>query len=115
MEIKEIHRVHETAVAPEECFLAHGVICLGPATRDGCGGCCLAVNTPCRGCFGPVEGVRDAGARFLGSLATLLAPGDEVELRAMIDEIADLTGYAYRFTQPVAIMGEQRLQEKTKP
>jgi F420-non-reducing hydrogenase small subunit len=92
MEITKIRRVHETVVAPEECFLAHGVICLGPATRDGCGGSCLAVNAPCRGCFGPVEGVRDAGARFMGSLATLLAPGDESELREMIAAIADTTG-----------------------
>lgn len=110
--IKKVRRSHETVVPPDECFLAHGVICLGPATRDGCGGSCLAVHTPCRGCFGPVDGVRDSGARFLASFAALLDPDDEAELRRMIDDIADPAGYACRFTQPVSILGERILPEE---
>ncbi|GAM09904.1 F420-non-reducing hydrogenase iron-sulfur subunit G [Geobacter sp. OR-1] len=114
MAITKIRRAHETVIDPGECFLAHGIICLGPATCDGCGGSCLAVNAPCRGCFGAVEGVRDSGARFLASLAPLLAPEDEAGLRAMIDEIADAAGYACRFTQPVSILGEKELTEKDR-
>jgi F420-non-reducing hydrogenase small subunit len=114
MELKTISRSHETAVGPEECFLAHGVICLGPATRDGCGGSCLSVNAPCRGCFGPVAGVRDSGARFLASVASLLAPGDDAELRALVEAIADPAGYACRFTQPVSILGERKLEDEDK-
>lgn len=112
MEITHIRRIHETVVPSDECFLAHGVICLGPVTRDGCGGSCLGVNAPCRGCFGPVDGVRDTGARFLASVASLLAPADEAELRSMINDIADPVGYACRFTQPVSILGEKAMTKK---
>jgi F420-non-reducing hydrogenase small subunit len=114
MELKTVSRPHETVVEPEACFLAHGVICLGPVTRDGCGGSCLSVNAPCRGCFGPVAGVCDSGARFLASLASLLAPGDEAELRALVEAIADPAGYACRFTQPVSILGARKLEAEDK-
>lgn len=111
-EIRTIRRSHEVQIDPADCFLAHGVICLGPATRDGCGGSCLATNTPCRGCFGPVEGVHDAGARFLSSLATLLAPKDEDELRILLEEICDPAGYCCRFTQATSILGERTISEE---
>lgn len=107
LEIRTIHRCHEVEVDPTDCFLAKGVICLGPATRGGCGGTCLAANTPCRGCFGPVDGVRDAGARFLSSLAALIAPEDDEKLRELLEAIADPAGYGCRFTQPVSILGER--------
>lgn len=111
MEIRSLRRCHELEIDPADCFLSHGVICMGPATRDGCGGSCLATNTPCRGCFGPVEGVRDAGARFLSSLATLLSPADERELRAVAESMLDPAGYACRFTQAVSILGERKFTE----
>lgn len=111
MEIRALRRCHEVEIDSADCFLSHGVICMGPATRDGCGGTCLITNTPCRGCFGPVEGVRDAGARFLSSLATLLSPADEQELRALIESMADAAGYACRFTQAVSILGERKIPE----
>jgi F420-non-reducing hydrogenase small subunit len=111
LEIRSLRRCHEVAIDPADCFLNHGVICMGPATRDGCGGTCLKTNTPCRGCFGPVEGVRDAGLRFLSSLATILSPADEQELRALADSLADPAGYACRFTQAVSILGERKIPE----
>ncbi len=111
-EIRTLRHPREVEIDPGDCFLAHGVICLGPATRDGCGGSCLATNTPCRGCFGPVEGVHDAGVRFLSSLAVLLAPEDEAELNALVDAIADPAGYCCRFTQAVSILGERTISEE---
>ncbi len=111
-EIKAILRPHEVLIDPTDCFLAHGVICLGPATRDGCGGSCLATNTPCRGCFGPVEGVQDAGVRFLSSLAPLLAPQDEHELRLLLEAIADPAGYCCRFTQATSILGVRTISKE---
>ncbi|MCK5224475.1 oxidoreductase, partial [Candidatus Calescamantes bacterium] len=52
--MKEIKRPHEIKIDPDLCFLAQGLICLGPATRSGCGERCINANMPCRGCFGPV-------------------------------------------------------------
>lgn len=65
--ITEIKRIHEVEAAPDVCFLAQGIICSGPATRDGCGESCMNINLPCRGCFGPVEGVEDSGAKLVST------------------------------------------------
>jgi F420-non-reducing hydrogenase small subunit len=111
MEIAEIRRVHQTEVDPDTCFLAKGVLCLGPATRAGCGQSCLLTNTPCRGCFGPVAGVEDAGGRFLSALATLLQADGFDDIRRIIDQLDDPAGYSYRFTQACSILGRQPLQE----
>lgn len=114
IEIKKICNVHEADVPPEDCFLAHGVICLGPATRGGCGGSCLAANSPCRGCFGPVDGVPDAGVRFLSSLATIISPVDEAHLGGIIGSFQDSAGYAFRFTEAVSILGSRSLPDRDK-
>ena len=115
LEIRKLRRVHEVELDEETCFLARGVLCLGPATRAGCGGTCLAVNVPCRGCFGPVAGVCDSGARFLSAIAALIkADGDE-ELAAMVKEFLDPAGYCYRFTQATSILGRRQLKEEDPP
>lgn len=36
-------------------MVAHGLPCLGPLTRTGCGAICPAYNRGCYGCFGPLE------------------------------------------------------------
>lgn len=111
LSVRELRRVHEVELDEETCFLARGVLCLGLATRAGCGGTCLAVNTPCRGCFGPVAGVRD-NARLLSALATLLQVDDDTELAAMVERFLDPAGYCYRFTQASSILGSRTLPEE---
>ena len=59
----EFKRPHQVLVDPEMCFLAQGVVCMGPATRSGCGCQCTSGNMPCTGCFGPTSRVRDQGAQ----------------------------------------------------
>ncbi|HOJ13153.1 MAG TPA: oxidoreductase, partial [Deltaproteobacteria bacterium] len=98
IEIPEVRRVHMVEADEGKCFLAQGLLCLGPATRSGCGERCIRVNTPCRGCFGPVEGVDDGGAKFVSCLAALLSAEDEAEATRVTDGIADLPGTCYRFT-----------------
>jgi len=93
----------------DSCFLAKGVLCMGPATRGGCGNSCIAVNTPCRGCFGPVEGVEDAGAKFLSAFAALLKAEKDDDVQRLVDSVPDPAGYFYRFTQPGSILGRKKI------
>jgi F420-non-reducing hydrogenase small subunit len=108
MAIKDINRIHQVEAAPDICFLAQGIICTGPATRDGCGESCMNINVPCRGCFGPVEGVADAGAKYISALASILDVRSDVEIAAVMDQIADLPGYLYRFSLPTSILKKKR-------
>lgn len=97
-------RIHETIPDPERCFMEQGLICAGSATRDGCGTRCLNANMPCRGCFGPPDGVTDQGAHLLSTLATLVDSKDLGEIRRMIGQIVDPAGYLYRFGLASALL-----------
>lgn len=101
MEISQFQRIHEVEANEDMCFLAQGIICVGPATRSGCGETCIRTNVPCRGCFGPVAGVDDAGAKFISGLATLIGAESEEESLKAVDSIGDLAGYCYRFSLPL--------------
>ena len=111
IELKEVKRIHEVEADPETCFLAKGIICLGPATRAGCGESCIKVNTPCRGCFGPVEGVQDAGARFLSALASLFKVGKDDDIKQIMDTVVDPAGTFYRFTQASSLLGAKKIEK----
>jgi len=102
--IKEVKRIHEVEADPNVCFLAQSIICLGPATRDGCGESCVRINLPCRGCFGPVEGVEDAGAKFVSAMAAILDAESDEEIIRVVSQIIDPVGYLYRFTLPASIL-----------
>jgi F420-non-reducing hydrogenase small subunit len=108
IEITAVRRIHEVEADPETCFLAQGIICMGFATRGGCGETCIGVNTPCRGCFGPVPGVDDAGAKALSALSCLVKAGQYGEPRKLMESIDDPAGYVYRFSQPSSILGRKR-------
>lgn len=108
IEIKDIKRIHEVEASPDTCFLVHGILCMGIATRGGCGESCININMPCRGCFGPVEGVEDSGAKFISALAALLDVEDDEEMKTLIDKLDDLAGYIYRFTLPVSLLKKRR-------
>lgn len=107
LEITKVRRIHEIEADPEACFMAQGVICLGPATRGGCGETCIKVNTPCRGCFGPVPGVDDSGARYLSTLSALFTVEAGEDLDTAMESIVDPVGYLYRFSQPQSILGRK--------
>jgi len=108
VEINDIKRIHEVEASPDTCFLVDGILCMGIATRGGCGESCININMPCRGCFGPVEGVEDSGAKFISALAALLDVEDDEEMRKLIDKLDDLAGYIYRFTLPVSLLRKRR-------
>lgn len=102
--IKEIKRVYQIKLDPERCFLDQGIICLGPATRDGCGERCINANMPCRGCFGPTSRVIDQGAKFLSALASIIDSNDENEIVKIIGSIVDPAGIFYYYSLPASML-----------
>ncbi|UCG92964.1 MAG: oxidoreductase [candidate division WOR-3 bacterium] len=102
--IKEVKRISEVIADPEKCFLAEGIICLGPATRGGCGERCINANMPCRGCFGPTKEVKDMGAKFLSSLASIIDVDDEKEIEKIAESVLDPIGLFYMYSLPSSIL-----------
>jgi len=98
--LKEYKRPHQILIDPEKCFLAQGLICLGPATRCGCDHACIDGNMPCTGCLGPVSRVEDYGAACLTATASIAASNDSREIAAMMDQIPDPAGTFYRYSLP---------------
>lgn len=108
--IEKFNRPHEVSLDEKKCFLVQGVLCLGPATRSGCGERCLKGNMPCRGCMGPTGNVRDHGAKALSSIASLVQLEREgslsdSEITSAADKLADPAGSFYRFTTGVSPIG----------
>jgi len=90
-------RPHLTKMDPDTCFLAQGVVCLGPATRGGCEAACTCGGMPCSGCFGPTSRVRDQGAKILSSLCANIAAKKADEIDATLAGIPDPVGTFYRY------------------
>jgi F420-non-reducing hydrogenase small subunit len=103
LEVTSLRRIATSALDPERCFLAQGLVCLGPGTRQGCQPGCVEVGMPCRGCFGPLDGVRDPGAAMLSAFASLLAGGEE-ELRALAEALPDPAGTFWRYSYAAGLV-----------
>jgi F420-non-reducing hydrogenase small subunit len=97
IELAALRRLATSAIDPALCFLAQGLVCLGPATRQGCQPGCVEAGMPCRGCFGPLDGVRDAGAAMLSAFASLLA-GEEDARAHLAEELPDPVGTFWRYS-----------------
>ena len=116
MSIEEIKRPHEIKLSPWKCFLEQGIICVGPATRSGCGERCISANMPCRGCMGPIDGVVDQRKEALSQIASLLGVGDEggmteEEVKKLFDRIVDPAGTFYRFSLPLSLLASKKGKE----
>jgi len=93
----EFKRPHLTPLDPEKCFLAQGVVCMGPATRAGCDAACPDGGMPCTGCFGPTSRVRDQGAKALSSICANVAAKEEGPIAKTLAGIPDPVGTFYRY------------------
>jgi F420-non-reducing hydrogenase small subunit len=106
--ITKIYRPHQIIPDPQRCFLEQGLICLGPATRGGCGQRCIKANMPCRGCFGPPPGVVDQGAKMLSAVASIYDVSDEEGIVRMVEEMVDPAGTFYRFAMSTSLLERKR-------
>jgi F420-non-reducing hydrogenase small subunit len=96
--ITKFVRIHEVdEIDPDLCLLEQGILCNGPATRNGCNARCPQVGAACIGCYGPAPGVVDYGARLMTALASVIDSNDPDEIEAILDGIPDPAGSFYRF------------------
>ena len=117
--IEKIYLPFEIDIDPTKCMLEQGVICIGPATRAGCGAKCLNGNQPCRGCMGPTSAVMDQGGSMLSALASIFKISDkesllsEDEIITLMSQVKDPLGTFYAFTMPKSII-KRKVKERKK-
>ena len=110
--ITRFYRPYEKVPEPGICLLEQGLMCMGPATTGGCGALCPQVGMGCRGCYGPLPGVEDQGAKMLSAIASVIGAGRagmeeadiEREIEAVVDTIADPAGTFYRFSMAHSLL-----------
>lgn len=115
--ITKIYRVHEKIPEPEKCLLEQGIICMGPATRSGCGAQCLTVDMPCTGCGGPCPNAPEQGAAMISALASILGLEEEKEkysdedVEKLMGQIKDPIGTFYMYSLPSSILGRKVIKQ----
>ena len=106
--IKEFVRPHLKAPEPDWCLLEQGFVCMGPATRSGCGAPCLKANLGCRGCYTAPAGVSDRGTAMIGAIGSLLDATTEERAQEMVGRIVDPVGTFYRFSLASSMLKGRR-------
>jgi F420-non-reducing hydrogenase small subunit len=69
------------------CLMEQGYLCLGPATRGGCGGHdgvprCIRAYMPCEGCFGPLSEKANPMVDMMGALSSIGLDPKQISDRA---------------------------------
>lgn len=116
--VARFYRRHEVTPDATTCLLDQGLLCMGVATRQGCGALCPRVNMGCEGCYGAPEGVEDVGARMVALVAAMteagaLPAGDarlREEVAAAMDAIPDPAGTFYRFSLAHSLLRRARVR-----
>jgi len=102
--ITRFKRLANSTPDPEKCFLADGYLCMGPATRGGCGERCINGNMPCRGCFGPLDDTLDAGLKMISAVAARGEADTDEASQVLADSLVDPLGTLYRFSLPASLL-----------
>jgi Coenzyme F420-reducing hydrogenase, gamma subunit len=74
-------------ISEMRCMMEQGFLCLGPATKAGCGGAegtprCIRAYMPCRGCFGPLAEDANPMVDMMGALASIGLEAKQIPDRA---------------------------------
>jgi F420-non-reducing hydrogenase small subunit len=108
--INQIYRVHEKTPEPKRCLMEQGIICMGMATRSGCGAQCLTVDMPCTGCGGAAPNQPEVGAGMITALASILGLDKEAgqytdeDVAKLMAQIKDPVGTFYMYSLPASIL-----------
>jgi F420-non-reducing hydrogenase small subunit len=111
-QITAFKRIHVVEPDPEKCYLEQGIICCGPATRDGCEAACIQAQQPCRGCFGPAANVIDVGAKLASAIAAVAVADTGADAEKLMGSLDDPAGYFYRFSLAASLLQTQRGEAK---
>ncbi|MDI6784369.1 MAG: oxidoreductase, partial [bacterium] len=114
-EEKKIHKIlrpHTVIADNEKCFIEQGIICMGPATRGGCGLRCIQSMMPCRGCYGPAPSVLDQGAKMMSAIASIIDSKSPEEIQKIIDQLEDPIGIFYRFSLAQSLLKRSKLEKE---
>lgn len=110
LEIQAFRRILHVQADPDTCFLAQGIVCMGPATRDGCGSPCVEGNMPCTGCLGAAGG-GDQGMRMVSAMGGILQGETEDQVRTAVGSIPDPAGTFYRYSLSSSLLGSRREED----
>jgi F420-non-reducing hydrogenase small subunit len=120
--IAQFYRPYEIVPEPGICLLEQGIVCNGPATVGGCGALCPQVGIGCRGCYGPLPGVEDQGAKMLSAIASVIGAGEagmeeheiERQIEEVVDTLVDPAGTFYRFSMAKSLLHRANTNGKGK-
>ena len=96
--VAEFKRPHLAIPEPNWCLLEQGFVCLGAATRSGCGALCPKAALTCRGCYGSAGLATDQGTAMLSAIGSVIDATTEDRAHEIVGQIADPTGTFYRFS-----------------
>jgi F420-non-reducing hydrogenase small subunit len=122
-QVKRFYRPFEITPDPDTCLLEQGLVCMGVATRGGCGALCPRAGMGCRGCYGAPEGALDQGAKMIAAVAAVIAAGSpqqpEAELVAAVEAamstIVDPAGTFYRYSLAHSLLRRARVGNEGAP
>ncbi|MEM2134637.1 MAG: hypothetical protein QW261_14035 [Candidatus Jordarchaeaceae archaeon] len=103
--IKQLKRDYEGIPDPKKCLLEQGYVCMGPATREGCGALCPTAGMPCRGCYGPGPNVIDQGAKMISALGSIV-DYESISPEELVEKVGDVAGTFYNFFLPSGIISK---------
>ena len=110
--LKEFKRIDRNQPESDKCLLIQGFACLGPVTRGGCEALCVKANYPCTGCFGPLDGVKDYGAKALSFLASLIDSNNEEEIEKILKEwMPNPLAIVYKYSLPKSLIFETKIKK----
>lgn len=98
VKVEKFVRPHLVRPEPGWCLMEQGIVCMGAATRSGCGALCTTADLPCEGCYGPAGNVGDQGTAMISAIGSICSARTEAEAEAMVAQIADPLGTFYRFS-----------------
>jgi len=110
-QITGIKRIIDHVPDPDKCLLDQGFICMGPATRGGCGAQCIQANMPCTGCGGALPEAIEQGSAMISALSTVLGIANEKEedfdYDALLEQLKDPVGTFYKYALPQSIINRR--------